>query len=225
MEGLLIHLHANRLKKAVSCRQHGGVLVRRRCGQRRHDAFAVLEYHRQHTLREIAEIIGKVAIHPMDHRPPREVSVIAERHFPHQEIACLVEAELVRKPVRIDDIAKRFRDFLAFIRPPSMREHATRKRKTGGHQESRPVNGMEPEDVLADHMQVGRPEPAVALGIAERAVGRPSCCGDIVRQRIEPDIHHMRVVVRHRNAPGEARAADRQVAQPAFDEALHLVEP
>ena len=161
----------------------------------------------------------------MDHRPPREVSVIAERHFPHQEIACLVEAELVRKPVRIDDIAKRFRDFLAFIRPPSMREHATRKRKTGGHQESRPVNGMEPEDVLADHMQVGRPEPAVALGIAERAVGRPSCCGDIVRQRIEPDIHHMRVVVRHRNAPGEARAADRQVAQPAFDEALHLVEP
>ena len=47
--------------------------------------------------------------------------------------------------------------------------------------------------------------------------------GDVVGQRVDPDIHHMLFVARHRHAPVEGRARDRQVLQPGFDEAHDLV--
>ena len=38
-----------------------------------------------------------------------------------------------------------------------MGEDALRRRDAGAHQEGRPVDGVEAQDVLADHVQVGRP--------------------------------------------------------------------
>ena len=77
---------------------------------------------------------------------------------------------------------------------------------------------MKAGDVLADHMRVGRPEfrPRAVVGEAGR--------GDVVGQRVDPDIHHMLRVVRNRNAPAEGGAADREVREPPLHERLDLIE-
>ena len=82
-----------------------------------------------------------------------------------------------------------------------MRENPSWQRQARGHQEGRPIDSVKAQDILADHMQIGWPEFGVPFGIAEFTVGWPSGRGQIVGQRIKPYIHHMRVVIRHRNAP------------------------
>ena len=47
--------------------------------------------------------------------------------------------------------------------------------------------------------------------------------GDVIRQRIDPDIDDVPRRVRHRDAPVERRARDRQILQAALDEAHDLV--
>ena len=69
-----------------------------------------------------------------------------------------------------------------------MGEDAARRLEPGGHQEGRPIDRVKAQDVLADHVQIGGPEgcklAALAIGIADR--------GDVVGQRVEPDIHDVR---------------------------------
>ena len=90
---------------------------------------------------------------------------------------------------------------------------------------------MEAEDVLADDVDdalpvagdVGR---AGLAGRSERVTER----GEVVGERVEPHVHDVLAglagvarVVGHRDAPGEARPGDGQIAQPAAQEAEHLV--
>ena len=44
---------------------------------------------------------------------------------------------------------------------------------------------MEPDDVLADHVEIGRPEPVeqIRVGVGEAGPG------EVVRQRVDPDVH------------------------------------
>ena len=80
---------------------------------------------------------------------------------------------------------------------------------------------MEAHDILAGDVQIGRPVTlefvAFDIGIAG---GR-----DVVRERIHPDIHHMRWSARHLDAPVERRSRDRKVLQAAFDKTRNFVEP
>ena len=93
-----------------------------------------------------------------------------------------------------------------------MREDALRHRQAGAHQEGRPVDGVEADDVLADDVQVGRPE---FLELRALVVGKADA-GDVVGERVDPDIHHVARRVRHRDAPVERRSRDRDVLQPAL---------
>src|SRR5205814_8568073 len=67
------------------------------------------------------------------------------------------------------------------------------------------LDRVKTQDVLADHVQIGGPEgrefTAVGLRIADRA--------QIIDQRVEPDIYNVPGVARHRDAPREAGARDR----------------
>ena len=61
---------------------------------------------------------------------------------------------------------------------------------------------MEAEDVLADHMDRGRPAPAqgcVEVGCVTLFEQR----GDVAEQRIKPDIKGVTVVAGHGDAPGQ----------------------
>ena len=77
---------------------------------------------------------------------------------------------------------------------------------------------MEARDVLADDVHVRRPPPLelpVVLAKADR--------GDVVDQRVEPDVGDAARIVRQRDPPGLARAADRDVLEPRLEQPQDLV--
>ena len=64
------------------------------------------------------------------------------------------------------------------------------------------MNRVEAQDILTNHVEVCRPifpQSVSVVRVADR--------GDIVRQRIQPDVH-MLFIVRHRHAPAERRPRD-----------------
>ena len=187
----------------------------------RQSPATVLGDHREHPLGEIAQVIGEVAVHAVDHGAMGEIAVIAEGHLAHQEIAHGIQTVALDERPRLDDVAQGFRDLLALIGPPAMGEDPARHRQVGRHQEGRPIDRVEAQDVLAHHMQIGRPEALVAgtLHIGETGGG------DVVGERVEPDIHDMGGIARHRHAPCETGARDREIPQAAAHEAGHLVAP
>ena len=77
-----------------------------------------------------------------------------------------------------------------------MREHLVRQRQTGGHQHGRPVHRVEAQNVLADQVDVGRPDRRELLVVLAVADG-----GDVVQQRVEPDVDDLLVVPRQGDAP------------------------
>ena len=89
----------------------------------------------------------------------------------------------------------------------------------GGEQERRPVDRVELEDVLGDDVQARRP---VALGEV-LAVARVGERRVVVEERVPPDVDHLLGVPRHRHPPGELRARQRDVLEPAPDERERLV--
>ena len=121
---------------------------------------------------------------------------------------------------RVDDVAERFGHLLAVgpVDEP-VGEDGARQRHAGGEEEGGPDHAMKPDDVLADHVEVARPEPRVrAVGVVDAR--------EVVRQRVEPDVHHVVGVARHGDPPRERRARHREVAQRLFLEARdHLVPP
>ena len=99
-----------------------------------------------------------------------------------------------------------------------MPEHLFGQGEARGHQEGRPVYGMETDDILADQVQIRRPvafKPAALPAIADP--------GQVIGQRVDPDIHDMAGAARHGYAPVKAGARDRQIAEATLDEAQHLV--
>ena len=149
------------------------------------------------------------------------VAVLAERHLAQEEIAQLVDAVGVGQRERVDHVADRLRHLLAAVEQEAVGEDAPRHRDAGRHQEGRPVDRVEAHDVLADDVQVGRP---VAPEFRAVGVGKADA-GDVVGQRVDPDIHDVLGIAGHPDAPVEGGARDRQVLQPALHEARDLVQP
>ena len=141
MEGLLVDDSARTSPSRPCARVEQRLVVGRRSAPGAGTlAAAVLVDHRQHALRQIAEIVGEVAVEPADHGAVREIAVVAERHLAQQEVAHRVEPVGVDQLERLDHVAERLRDLLAFVGPPAMGEDALRRREAGGHQEGRPVD-------------------------------------------------------------------------------------
>ncbi len=106
-----------------------------------------------------------------------------------------------------------------------MRPDGRRQRQAGREQERRPEHGVEAQDVLADEVDaLGArvvPEPAVV-----RVVGRAEAeGGDVVGERVEPDVDDVARVPRKRDPPLHLRARDGEVVQPALHERDDLGEP
>src|ERR1700721_1249560 len=47
--------------------------------------------------------------------------------------------------------------------------------------------------------------------------------GDVIRQRVDPDVHDMARIVGHRHAPIEGRSADREILEAALNESDDFV--
>ena len=93
------------------------------------------------------------------------------------------------------------------------------QRQIQSHQEDRPVNGMETDDILSDQMQICRPVflehlTAVAITVIAKS-------GDIVRQRIQPYIGDMIRIEGDRNSPVEGGSGYTQILKSWKQEVVH----
>ena len=76
----------------------------------------------------------------------------AERHLAQEEVADLVDAVMLDQRERVDDVADRLRHLLAAVEQEPCAKTRFGSGRSGGHQEGRPVDRVEADDVLADHM-------------------------------------------------------------------------
>ena len=83
--------------------------------------------------------------------------------------------------------------------------------RSGGHQERRPEDRVEAQNLLADQVQVGGPE---ALALDRRLISD---------ERVEPDVEDVRRFAFHRNAPLDICAGDRKIGQALAHEGQHFV--
>ena len=103
-----------------------------------------------------------------------------------------------------------------------MAEYLLRQRLAERHQEDRPVDGVEADDILADQVHISRPELLVVLVVV--AVRIIAAEGDIVGKRIQPNVNNMARVKVYRNTPAERGAGNTQVLQTRLEEVVyHLV--
>jgi hypothetical protein len=77
-----------------------------------------------------------------------------------------------------------------------------------------PVDRVKAQDVFADEMQ-RRPELLKADRFLALFVSETDR-GDVIRQRVEPDVHRVRRIVRHRHAPTHRslQTTHRQILKP-----------
>ena len=135
------------------------------------------------------------------------------------EIAHRVYAEEVDKVFCVNDVALRFAHFAAVHQKPRVTEHLLRQRQVERHEENRPVDGVETDDVLADEVQVCRPITLELLGGV--AVAVVTDAGDVVCERVEPNIHDVLVVKIDRNAPLEGGSGNAEILQAGQEEVVH----
>ena len=79
-----------------------------------------------------------------------------------------------------------------------MGKNRFRKLEVQRHQHRGPIDRVGREDVLADEMHISGPESIdgrFGLQVLER--------GDVIHERIEPDVGHVVLIERQLDAPGE----------------------
>ena len=103
-----------------------------------------------------------------------------------------------------------------------MTEHLFRQRQPQRHQKDGPIDGVEADDVFADDVHVGRPifckqRALLALRLVAEA-------GDVVGERVQPNVHDVAGIEVDGDAPGEGGARHAQILQAGLQEVVdHLV--
>lgn len=178
--------------------------------ERRYRALEMLFHKGKDAVQKISEAVGELAIVPGDEILMAEIPVVAETDLSHQIIAEHVDADALRERHGRDEVAEGLRHLLAVDGEPSVRADLRRELEPRAHQKGGPINRMEAKDVLADDvydlsLTLG-PKPIVERGLA--GLGGASKCGDVVREGVEPDIHHVLGIVRKGDAPIKAGSRD-----------------
>ena len=193
-----------------------------RCGRRRNDAAEILLGHGNGAVDKVAQNIREIGVDALAEQLVGEHAIVRERHLMQHVVADCVNAEQADQIVRVDHIAERLGHLAVADEQPRMTEYLLRERLAERHEEDRPVDGVETNDVLADQMNVRRPEFLVVLiVVAVRVVAAER---DIVGQRVEPDVDNVTRVKIDRDAPGERGTGNAQVLKTGLQEVVdHLV--
>jgi hypothetical protein len=124
--------------------------------------------------------------------------------------------KLVQHVMRIHYIANGFGHFLAFlVIDKAMGKDRFGERNLGRHEQTRPNDGMEPQNVFSDNVHVGRPK---LLQVGDAAIGIDSQSihsGQIIRQGVNPNVHDVIVgkAFGGGNAPFECGSTNGQISQ------------
>ena len=168
---------------------------------------------------QVAQVVGQVGVVAFDQPGLAGVAVVAVRQDAQQIVADRVGPVAVGELEGVEHVAERLAHLAAVgTGQVAADQDALRQRQAGRLEHGRPEHGVLAQDVLADQVPGARPERAVArvVRVAER--------GDVVDQRVAPDVGDVRVVPRQADAPWQpvARAGDRQVADRRAQQAEHL---
>ncbi len=94
-----------------------------------------------------------------------------------------------------------------------------REGKAERHKDSRPDDGVEPDNLFTNKMHISRPEFFVKRIVVRTVAER----GDIVCKGVNPYIYYVFWIECHRYAPGKACARDAQVLKTLVDKAYHFI--
>ena len=92
-----------------------------------------------------------------------------------------------------------------------MTKYLLRQRLSQCHQEDRPVNGMETDNILTNQMKVCGPEFLILLRAVALTIIADT--GNVVRQCIQPYINNMLVIKVYRNSPLKGGSRYTQILQ------------
>ena len=205
----------------VSARHHCLQLLIDRliCAAVLHNAVKVLVAHGDGSLYKISKCIGKIRIDALHAQLPGNDAIVLIRHLVKNKITDRIHTEQIGHVIRINDISLRLGHLLSALEKPWMSEDLFRQGLPQCHQENRPVNRVETDDILSDQMKIRRPVLLIQVrGVAVSIVTDPC---DIVAQCIEPHIYDMIRIKIHRNAPFEAGAGNAQILKARKKEVVH----
>ena len=115
-----------------------------------HNAVKILVAHRDSAVDQVAQHVGQVRVGPLAHQLPGQVAVVVIGHLVQEEVPHRIHAEHVHQVVGVNDIPLRFAHLAPVHQQPGVAEHLLGQGQIQGHQEDGPVDGVEPDDVLAD---------------------------------------------------------------------------
>ena len=187
-------------------------------GDRGDDARAVLVEHVDRAVEEVAEPVGEFGVVPRAEAVVGPVAIGSDGEFADDVVTEGVEAPLVDDADGVDNVAGGLGELLSVLLPPAVGEHLLRERDSGGMEHDGPVDGVELDDVLADDVDVGRPEFGAVRGtrrvpIPERggsgAVAEGHGDRVVIGEGVEPDVGHPFGGEGQGNAPAEAAGGTR----------------
>ena len=185
---------------------------------RLHDAILELADHIERTVQQIAKIIGQIGVDALDQSITRKIAILPQIDLTQQEIPDGIGAKLIDKCQWIDDIALGLAHLIPINNEPAMTIDLLRQWQIKCHEDTRPDDGMETHDFLADKMKIRRPEFLKHLRIIQIADWR-----QIIRQRIKPYVDDMLLINRHRDTPVKRSTGNAEILQPLLDEIDHLI--
>src|SRR5579864_2955821 len=105
-----------------------------------------------------------------------------------------------------------------------MCNHSLGQRQVSSHEKCRPVDTMEANDLLADHVNIRR--PIMLKFFLVRLILGPKAYGSaVVAQSVKPDVNHVLGITRDRNPPLKRAAADGKIAQTALHKCDDFIPP
>ena len=184
-------------------------------------AVKVLEHHGDGAGEEVAVVVGEVGIDAAYEQLVGEVAVRAEGELAHQEVPERVHAEATGEDVGVDDVALGLRHLAAAEQQPAVAEDLLGQRLAHAHEHGGPDYGVEADYLLADHVYVGGPVLLLAVALVVHVAEG----GEVVEERVHPDVDDVARVKVDGDAPLEAGAGDAEVLQAGVYEVLyHLID-
>ena len=134
---------------------------------------------------------------------------------------------MLGKLVGVNDVALRLGHLVHAEIEPGVTEHLLGQGQIQRHQENGPVDGVETQNVLADHVHVTGPVFAELLRLLLIGlVGIIAQGGDIVGQGIQPHVGHVLGIHVHGNAPGKGATGHAEILQTRLQEIVdHFLFP
>ena len=185
------------------------------------DLAKILLFHVERALNKVAEVVDEVHIVSLDNRFVGDRTVGCEGHFGKGIVANTVYAKVLGKLVGMNDVALGFGHLVHTKVEPRMTEYLLRERHIESHEEDGPIDGVEAKNILTDNVYVSRPILFEVFGLLVKTlVGVITESGNVVGQRVEPNVNYVLVVKVNGNTPFERGTGNAKVLQSCLEEVV-----